>query len=264
MSAARTAAAALALAALTGCATTQPGTAANPRDPFEAWNRKVFAFNEGLDEHLLVPLATGYRNAVPELARTGVDNVFANFADAWSALNNLLQFKLEAGLSDVMRVSVNTVLGFGGLLDIASEMGMRHHYEDFGQTLGRWGLPSGPYVVWPVLGPSALRESAALPLDRYALPAAWVDADGAQLGLTALQIVHKRADLLRATRLIDDIALDKYVFVRDGYLQRRRSLVYDGDPPPLPEDDEADDTPADEAVSRGADAPAAPASAPAR
>lgn len=260
MRAGRAIAAALALAALGGCATTQPGAAANPRDPFEAWNRRMFAFNEGLDEHLLVPLATGYRRVVPELARTGIGNVFSNFADAWSAINNLLQFKLEAGLSDTMRVSVNTMLGIGGLLDIASEMGMQPHYEDFGQTLGRWGVPSGPYVVWPVLGPSAVRESAAMPLDRYALPAAWAQADGAQVGLTALQIVHKRAELLRATRLIEDIALDKYVFVRDGYLQRRRSLVYDGDPPPVPEDD-ADEP---DAEPQEAAPLAPPASAPAR
>ena len=228
---------------------TRPGVQS---DPFERWNRKVFAFNEGLDEHVLVPLATGYRNAVPELARTGIGNVFDNFTDAWSAVNNLLQFKLEAGLGDTMRVMVNTLFGVGGVFDVAGDLGMPHYHEDLGQTLGRWGVPSGPYVVWPLLGPSALRESVALPLDRYAMPAAWIDADGAQFGLSVLQIVHVRAGLLGASRIIDDIALDKYSFIRDGYLQRRRSLVWDGDPPPLPEEAEEPEP------------PDAPASSPAR
>ncbi len=241
-------------AALGGCATTgaQPPRPGVQSDPFERWNRKVFAFNEGLDEHVLVPLATGYRDAVPELARTGIGNVFDNFADAWSAVNNLLQFKLEAGLGDTMRVTVNTLFGVGGLFDVAGDLGMPHYHEDLGQTLGRWGVPSGPYIVWPLLGPSAVRESLALPLDRYAMPAAWIDADGVQLGLSALQIVHVRAGLLGASRLVDDIALDKYSFIRDGWLQRRRSLVWDGDPPPLPEEADA------------AEPPDAPASSPAR
>ena len=241
-------------AALGGCATTsaQPTRPGVQSDPFERWNRKVFAFNEGLDEHVLVPLATGYRNAVPELARTGIGNVFDNFTDAWSAVNNLLQFKLEAGLGDTMRVMVNTLFGVGGVFDVAGDLGMPHYHEDLGQTLGRWGVPSGPYVVWPLLGPSALRESVALPLDRYAMPAAWIDADGAQFGLSVLQIVHVRAGLLGASRIIDDIALDKYSFIRDGYLQRRRSLVWDGDPPPLPEEAEEPEP------------PDAPASSPAR
>ena len=241
-------------AALGGCATTsaQPPRPGVQSDPFERWNRKVFAFNEGLDEHVLVPLATGYRNAVPELARTGIGNVFDNFTDAWSAVNNLLQFKLEAGLGDTMRVMVNTLFGVGGVFDVAGDLGMPHYHEDLGQTLGRWGVPSGPYVVWPLLGPSALRESVALPLDRYAMPAAWIDADGAQFGLSVLQIVHVRAGLLGASRIIDDIALDKYSFIRDGYLQRRRSLVWDGDPPPLPEEAEEPEP------------PDAPASSPAR
>ena len=241
-------------AALGGCATTSapPTRPGVQSDPFERWNRKVFAFNEGLDEHVLVPLATGYRNAVPELARTGIGNVFDNFTDAWSAVNNLLQFKLEAGLGDTMRVMVNTLFGVGGVFDVAGDLGMPHYHEDLGQTLGRWGVPSGPYVVWPLLGPSALRESVALPLDRYAMPAAWIDADGAQFGLSVLQIVHVRAGLLGASRIIDDIALDKYSFIRDGYLQRRRSLVWDGDPPPLPEEAEEPEP------------PDAPASSPAR
>ncbi len=244
MRALRAVAAVLVFAALGGCATTGtqpagPGAAANPRDPFERWNRQVFAFNEGLDEHVMKPLATGYRNVVPELARTGIGNVFDNVTDAWSAVNNFLQFKLEAGLGDTMRVMVNTLFGVGGLFDVAGDLGMPHYHEDLGQTLGRWGVPSGPYIVWPVLGPSALRESVALPLDRYAMPAAWIDADGVQLGLSALQIVHVRAGLLGASRLVDDIALDKYSFIRDGWLQRRRSLVYDGDPPPLPEEPDA-------------------------
>ena len=153
--------------ALGGCATVREarGGPGQKLDPWENWNRKVFAFNEKLDENVLKPVATAYSNIVPQPVRTGVDNVFANVADAWSAVNNLLQGKLTEGLSDVIRVGTNTVFGVGGLFDIASEAGIERHKEDFGQTLGRWGFGAGAYVVWPVLGPSTVRDSIALPLD---------------------------------------------------------------------------------------------------
>jgi phospholipid-binding lipoprotein MlaA len=249
--------------AVAGCATTRqpaPGESAGQvLDPWENWNRKVFSFNESLDQNVLKPVATAYKNIVPELARTGVSNVFNNFADAWSAVNNLLQGKLEAGLSDTMRFTINTVFGIGGLFDVASEAGIEHHYEDLGQTFGHWGIGAGAYVVWPVLGPSTVRDSFALPLDRLATPALIVNDGRSQLGITLLQLINRRAELLGASQLLDEIALDKYSFVRDAYLARRRSLVYDGEPPERPDVP----GPADSAAPAAAPA-SAPASAPTR
>jgi len=204
-------------------------------DPWEAWNRKVFNFNEDVDRTVLRPVATAYTNVVPQPVRKGVGNFFANFADAWSAVNNLVQGKFEASLEDVTRVAANTLFGLFGVLDVASEMGLDHHYEDFGQTLGRYGVGAGAYIVLPILGPSTVRDAAAITVDRMAAPTAFIDGGaGTVLGITALQIVNTRANLLGASRVIDDIALDKYTFVRDAYLQRRRSLVFDGDAPEVP------------------------------
>lgn len=247
------------LLVLGGCATTLNDVRAGPGarlDPWENWNRKVFAFNESLDENVLKPVATGYAKVVPQFARRGVDNFFNNAADAWSAVNNVLQGKAEPAMQDVVRVTTNTVFGFFGLLDIASEFGLEHHYEDFGQTLGRWGFGAGAYVVWPLLGPSSVRDSAALPADRwFAAPSVYIKEGRWQAGITVLQIVNTRANLLGASKLLDDIALDKYSFIRDAYLQRRRSLVFDGDAPDLPQP--ADAPPA--AASAPAAAPAASA-----
>ena len=250
---------------LGGCATVQQARAVGPGaklDPWENWNRKVFAFNEGLDEHFLKPIATGYSNVVPKFVRRGVDNFFSNAADAWSVVNNILQGKAEPASQDFARVMTNTVFGFLGVLDIASEMGLDHHYEDFGQTLGRWGFGAGAYVVWPLLGPSSVRDSAALPVDRwFASPAGYVNNGRWATGISALQLVNTRANLLGASALLNDIALDKYSFIRDAYLQRRRSLVYDGDAPPTP-DTEPPDAPDGPASAPGTTAaPAAPASA---
>ena len=218
-----------------GCATAPGATSTDSADVLEPWNRKVFAFNEVVDENVLKPVATGYVNVVPSMARTGVTNFFGNFQDAWSAINSFLQGKVGNGISNLMRVGTNTVLGLGGLMDWATELRIDRHPEDFGQTLGAWGFSSGPYVVWPLLGPSSVRDSVGLPLDLMATPSAFVDSTGVAIGLTALNVVNVRANLLNATGLLDDITLDKYTFVRDAYLQRRRSLVYDGNPPPEPE-----------------------------
>jgi len=217
--------------------------AQSANDPLQAWNRLVFGFNEGLDNALLKPVATGYKAAVPEPVRNGVSNFFGNFGDGWSAINQLLQGKPVAAAQMTMRVATNTLFGIGGLFDVASELGIERQSEDFGQTLGRWGLPAGPYIVWPLLGPSSLRDSAALPLDLSWRPGALSDDAATRWGLSTLQLIDVRAGLLNAGRLVDDIALDKYVFIRDGYLARRRSLVYDGDPPDLP-DDSKDEPPA--------------------
>ena len=225
------------LTLLSGCATieTARGGPGQRLDPWQNWNRKVFGFNEALDENVLKPVATVYANVVPSVVREGVKNFFNNFADAWSAVNNLLQGKVEASMQDVVRVGVNTIFGLGGVLDVASEMGIEHHFEDFGQTLGHWGFGAGAYIVWPLLGPSTVRDTLAMPLDRAVSPALLINSGSTQVGLTGLQLVNVRAGLLGAGRVVDDIALDKYSFIRDAHLQRRRSLVFDGDPPPLPE-----------------------------
>lgn len=232
-----------------------PPPARNPADPFEGLNRKTFAFNEALDEAVLKPVAEGYRKVVPEPVRTGIGNVFGNFADAWSAVNQLLQGKLQYGLEMGMRVAVNTMFGFGGVMDIASDAGLEKRSEDFGQTLGRWGLKPGPYLVLPVLGPSDIRDTAALPADMAASPTRLPSDTGGQVGLTVLRVVDTRASLLGATGIVDSIALDKYTFIRDAYLARRRSLVYDGDPPEEPQDDAPAETNRD---------PGEPKAAPAR
>ena len=175
--------------------------------------------------------------------RRGVDNFFSNVADAWSAINNVLQGKPEPAFTDMVRFTTNTVFGFFGILDIASEFGLEHHYEDFGQTLGRWGFGAGAYVVWPLIGPSTVRDTIALPLDRAASPAVYLNDGRWQFGIVGLQIVNTRAKLLGASQVIDDIALDKYTFLRDAYLQRRRSLVFDGDAPEAPDPSVPQDTP---------------------
>jgi phospholipid-binding lipoprotein MlaA len=257
---------AVVLAALAGCATIREGRGGPGQrlDPWENWNRKVFNFNEGLDDAVLKPVATFYSDVVPQPVRRSVTNFFNNFSDAWSAINNMLQGKFALGFEDATRVGANTLFGLGGILDVASEMGLEHHYEDFGQTLGRYGVGAGAYVVLPILGPSTVRDTAATPLDRLASPPALFDGTGTQIGFTLLQIINTRSDLLGATRVIDDISLDKYTFIRDAYLQRRRSLVFDGDVPETPEPpDEGASAPAGAASGNAAPPAAAkPASAP--
>ena len=247
-----------------GCASVPPGTkvAVNP-DPWEAWNRKVFAFNEALDEAILKPVATAYVEALPPIVRRGICNFYANLADAWSAVNNLLQGKpVEAG-QVAFRFGVNTVFGFGGVLDLASEMGIDRHYQDFGQTLGVWGMGPGAYLVWPLLGPSTERDSLALPLNYAASPMYLFNLNLAgQVGVWSLNLVNTRGELLGASRMLDDIALDKYIFVRDAYLQRRRgSIANDDEASPPPEDPDANPDAAPPAASASAPAPAASAAA---
>ncbi|MDQ6684320.1 MAG: VacJ family lipoprotein [Pseudomonadota bacterium] len=250
------------LASLAGCSTIRDARAGPGQrlDPWESWNRKVFNFNSDVDRAVLKPVATVYSDVIPQTARRSVGNFFGNFADAWSAVNNVLQWKITPAFEDLTRVGVNSTFGLFGVLDVASEMGLDHHYEDFGQTLGRWGVGAGAYLVLPILGPSTVRDTAALPVDRLASATTLIGGTAAQLSLGALQIVNTRAGLLAASRVLDDIALDKYTFVRDAYLQRRRSLVFDGDVPETPEAPEA----APPATTGKAAAPAAstPASAP--
>lgn len=247
----------------------QPQAASSPVDPFQGFNRSIFNFNEGLDRTVVKPVATAYRDVVPSPVRTGVSNFIGNFGDAWSAVNQFLQGKGEAGLSMAFRVLVNSTFGLGGFVDWATPMGLERQSEDFGQTLGRWGLGSGPYIVLPLLGPSSLRDTAGLTLDLQTSPSGVLfSSTSDRVAATSLQVVNRRSELLGATDVVDQIALDKYQFIRDGYLARRRSQVYDGNPPEEPDDqDDADagagTQPAPATLNPVAPPPAAPAPAPA-
>ena len=221
-------AAAASLSFLAGCAT---GPNANPADPFEPLNRGVYRFNDAVDTAVLVPVATVYTKVLPSPVRTGVNNFFSNLTEVWSFVNSVLQLRLQNSAETFMRFNVNTVFGLGGVLDVATDLGIDRHQEDFGQTLGYWGVPAGPFVMLPLLGPSTLRDTAALPVDVQGGLLSQIDDAGARNSLYALRIVDARSRYLRATSLIDDAALDKYSFTRDAYLQRRRSDVYDGNPP---------------------------------
>ncbi len=200
-------------------------------DPFEPFNRGVYRFNDGVDRAVLRPVATVYRDAVPSLVRQGVSNFFGNLGDVWNLANNVMQLKLQNSAETFMRLNVNTFFGLGGLLDIASEAGIERHSEDFGQTLGRWGVPSGPYLVLPILGPSTVRDTAALPVDFKGDALAHVNDIPARNSLTVLRAVDTRANLLRASTLIQDAALDPYSFTRDAFLQKRRSDIRDSNEP---------------------------------
>jgi phospholipid-binding lipoprotein MlaA len=232
----------LGVVALVGCASVPPGATATPgqkADPWENWNRKVYAFNDVLDANIVKPVAEGYKAVVPALVRTGVSNVFGNIGDVWSAANQLLQGKLQNGVEMGMRVIVNTTFGIGGLLDPATEMGLTRRSEDFGQTLGHWGVGPGPYMVLPLLGPSTLRDTAAWPVDRMISPSTLPPTEAGRYTTTALELINTRTNLLSTTALMDQVALDRYSFLRDAYLARRLDQVYDGAPPLENFDDES-------------------------
>lgn len=213
-----------ACAVLAGCAT--PG---NPQDPLEKFNRATFAFNDAVDRVALKPAATAYKNVLPGFVQTGVNNFFGNLSDAWSSVNNLLQGKPEEGLSDFTRFALNSTFGIVGILDIASEAGLQKHNEDFGQTLGKWGVPSGPYLMLPLLGPSTIRDTAALPADMWADPWSHKDPVNVRNIGIGVRAIDQRATVLEASNLFEEAALDRYEFIRDGFMQRRQSQVFDGE-----------------------------------
>lgn len=215
---------------LGGCATT-----AGNKDPMEGFNRTMFAFNEGLDAAIIRPVAKGYEFVAPTFVRTGVTNFFSNVADVFIAVNNLLQGKPVEAASDAGRFLVNSTVGIFGLLDVATEWGLEKHDEDFGQTFGRWGMDTGAYLFLPVFGPRDVRDGIGLVFDIAADPLVNINDMSVRNSLAALYLINNRAMLLPADKIIDEAALDKYSYLRDAYLQRRRSLVFDGRPPKDPE-----------------------------
>ncbi len=246
--------AALACVLLLGACATGPN--ANPADPLEPWNRGVYKFNDTLDRNLLKPVATVYRDTTPELVRKGVGNFFGNLEDAWTLVNSVLQLKGQAAAESLTRFWVNTLMGLGGVLDVASEMQIPRHSEDFGQTLGYWGVGAGPYVVLPVLGPSTLRDTAALQAEWRGDLVTHIDDIPTRNSLIVVRGVHKRANLLKQEGLLEQAALDKYTFLRDAYLQHRRNQVYDGNPPDEPMPEDVEPTEGDGQAEPGAAAPA--------
>lgn len=197
----------------------------DPRDPWETWNRKVFRFNDALDRWALKPVATGYQKVTPQPVRKGVRNVFNNLGEPKNLVNNLLQGKLHDAGVDTSRFLFNSIFGVFGMFDVATKMGLERNKEDFGQTLGKWGVGSGPYVMLPLLGPSTLRDAPALVPDYYSGPYPRIRKDRLRYGTAAVDVVSKREELLQAESLIIG---DKYIFVRNAWLQNRDYQVYDG------------------------------------
>ena len=234
-------------ALLGGCATTHNGPA-NPADPLESMNRSIFSFNEGLDNAVLKPVATAYQTVTPRVARQGVTNFFDNLGDAWSFVNNALQGQGEGAYNSMVRFTVNSVLGIGGLFDIASEAGIERKKQDFGQMLGRWGVPTGPYLVLPFWGPSTLRDASGQIVDAYGYPANNIDNVRLRNSQYGQRIVNTRADLLKAGDMLDSVALDKYSLMRDVYLRSRiGGAVSGGDGKLENYDDDAGKLPPDSA-----------------
>ncbi|MBV1774518.1 VacJ family lipoprotein [Burkholderiaceae bacterium DAT-1] len=233
---------------MAGCAT--PG---NYYDPLEPVNRKVYAFNKSVDEAVMQPVARGYRDRVPQPVQTAVSNVLGNFEDIYIGLNNYLQGKVVDGTTDAFRVMVNTTLGLGGLIDIASAAKVPKHQADFGQTLGKWGVGSGPYLVMPFLGPKTLRDTTDWVVGSQVDGSRVIHDQAARNQLKLIKVVDLRARLLNSNALIGEASLgDEYAFVRNGYLQRRYSLIYDGAPPKplkLGDDDDFDISSIDEPTS---------------
>jgi phospholipid-binding lipoprotein MlaA len=216
-----------ALFLLGGCAT----KGSDPRDPFESVNRGIYKFNDTLDKAVIQPTARAYRAVLPAFVRQSVSNVFGNVNDVRAVLNNALQGKFATAYSDMGRVFINSTLGILGLFDIATEAGIEKHTEDFGQTLGWWGMGDGPYLMLPLFGPSTGRDLIGLTVDWVTDPVTYVDPVRSRNQLDGVRLVNRRAELLDTTKVLDTIALDQYQFLREAYLQRRRNLIYDGKPP---------------------------------
>lgn len=212
-----------------GCASIPAGVEPSPRDPWEPFNRSVFEFNEGLDKYLLKPIVAAYRFILPEIVRDGIYNFFSNYSDIYTALQNLLQGKPDLAFNDLMRVAVNTIFGLGGLMDVATPGGLPKHKEDWGQTFGVWGVPSGPYLVLPFFGPSTIRDTFGTAADLetdYLFK--YIPDVGLRNSITGLRVINARNTFYEAGDLLDGAALDKYSFIRDAYLQRREYQINEG------------------------------------
>jgi len=213
-----------------GCATIDGP--ANPDDPFESFNRSMFAFNEGVDKYALKPAAKGYNFIMPDILSKGVSNFFSNVDDIVVFANQLLQFKIAAAIATSARIVFNTTFGLLGLIDVASEMDLYKHNEDFGQTLAVWGVPRGPYLVLPFIGSMSVRDTAGLAVDwTYFDPIFRRQTLKASIATLTIKYIDIRAGLLRASNILDDTVPDKYAFVRDAWTLRREFLIYDGQPP---------------------------------
>jgi len=228
--------AAIAFLALTmaGCATTETRS---PGDPFEPANRGVFAVNRAIDRAALKPAATAYARVTPSWFRTGVGNFFNNLTVPSTALNQVLQGKFVAAGQDTLRFVINTTLGWGGVLDVAAGAHLPEHDEDLGQTLGKWGVPAGPFLMLPLVGPSTVRDLPSVVAQRVLEPLYWFDIGNARWGSLALSVLDARARYLALDPTLDRV-YDKYTFVRDAFLQRRLYLIHDGNPPEEPMDPE--------------------------
>ena len=215
--------------ALVGCASTPAGVEPSPHDPWEPFNRSVFEFNEGLDAYLLKPVVAGYRFVLPEFVRDGIYNFFSNYGDIYNIFYNLLQGKPGYAFNDFMRVAVNTTMGLGGFIDLATPGGLEKHKEDWGQTFGVWGVPAGPYVVLPFFGPSNIRDTFGTVADLesdYLFK--YVKDVGLRNSITGLRVVNARNTYYEAGDLLDGAAIDKYSFMRDAYIQRRQYQINEG------------------------------------
>jgi len=244
---------------LSGCAATYN----NPQDPFEHFNRGVYRFNDTLDRAIVKPVAKGYNAVMPEPAKMMVSNFFFNLNDVNVAINDLLQLKIRQAVSDSGRILVNSTVGMLGLVDVASVVGLERHNEDFGQTLGYWGIHSGPYLMLPLLGPSSVRDGAGLYVDSSAGTFHMERHVDRRNQLYAANFLDERVRLLSRETVLDEAMIDRYSFIRDAYLQRRQNLVYDGEPPRMKiYDEESDNGPDTPPANGGAEnAPSAAAGA---
>ncbi|MCW9014134.1 MAG: VacJ family lipoprotein [Gammaproteobacteria bacterium] len=224
---------------LSGCATIEGST--DPNDPFESYNRSIHKFNDTVDRYVLKPVAQGYDTVTPAPVQKGVSNFFSNLDDVLVMINDLFQLKFRQFASDTGRFVINSTLGIFGLIDWASDMGLEKHNEDLGQTLGYWGVPSGPYFVLPFWGPSTIRDAGGFVTESYGYDPMYNELhDGFPITareekpawtMTAIKAIDNRAQLLKAEAILDEAALDRYIFIREAYLQRRKNLVHDGNPP---------------------------------
>lgn len=216
-------------------------------DPFESYNRAMFSFNDAVDRAVLKPVAAAYKDYVPNPIRSGVSNFFSNLGDILVVLNDLLQGKFSQARDDSIRIVYNTFFGLFGLFDVATYMGLPKHHEDFGQTLAVWGVSDGPYLILPFFGPSTVRDSTGLLVDTQFDPIYNISDTEARYATIGVQAIDTRADLLGASKVLDQAAFDRYAFLREAYLQRRKHLIYDGAPPqdenskPMPSSNSAED-----------------------